>query len=51
LINQSFENAANAGIARIMVMGDFFDNQLIAGPSHLKYIIVENGLNTVFLTF
>jgi hypothetical protein len=27
-----------------MVMGDFFDNQLIAGPSHLKYIIVENGL-------
>ena len=44
LINQSFENAANAGIDRIMVMSDFFDNQLIAGPSHLKYIIVENGL-------
>ena len=30
LINQSFENAANTGIDKIMVMGDFNDNQLQA---------------------
>lgn len=42
LINQSFENAANTGIDKIMVMGDFNDNQLIAGPSHRKDIIVQN---------
>jgi len=44
-INHSIEKALNTGIQKVVVMGDFNENQLGQNQNKLKNILLQNGLH------